>query len=93
MTIPGFTAGFVLHGPSVLRRRTAGIARWTGSAHIQPARRTQLLSIRRVRSTCQGGTFWGPGPTTSTWGCMRADGTGIVCGGQTQSEKSSCDTF
>jgi hypothetical protein len=41
-----------------------------------------------------GGTSWtrgGKGGATS--GCMNADGSGVVCGGQTPKQKNSCDTF
>ena len=46
----------------------------------------------QVQGKCggDGDVYWQGGPT---YGCMKADGSGIVCGGTTPQQKNTCDTF
>jgi len=49
----------------------------------------------RVQGRCSGDgdVYWTEGKTGSTYGCLRADGSGIVCGGVTAQQKQTCSTF
>ena len=40
-----------------------------------------------------GGLNFTQSATSQTWGCLAADGHGIVCGGETAEQKKTCDTF
>lgn len=46
-------------------------------------------------SKCEkgGGLNFTQGGASKTWGCLAADGHGIVCGGETAEQKKTCDTF
>jgi len=39
------------------------------------------------------GVFWPEGGTSSTFGCMKPDGSGMVCSGVSPRDKKTCDTF
>jgi hypothetical protein len=41
----------------------------------------------------KGGAGWDRQSGTKTYGCINKDGSGIVCGGTTEEEKKTCDTF
>jgi len=49
----------------------------------------------QVKAECsgEGDVYWVPGKTGHTYGCMHADGSGIVCGGVTNKQKKTCSTF
>ena len=49
----------------------------------------------KLIKTCKagGGVSWPKGGTSSTSGCMNADGSGVVCGGKDAQYKNNCDTF
>jgi hypothetical protein len=49
----------------------------------------------QVQADCggDGDVYWIPGKTGHTYGCMHGDGSGIVCGGVTASQKKTCSTF
>jgi len=49
----------------------------------------------KVQGKCSGDgdTFWTQGKSGQTYGCMHADGSGIVCGGGKSDQKKTCDTF
>jgi len=49
----------------------------------------------RVQGKCSGDgdVFWVQGKSGHTYGCMHADGSGIVCSGVTAAQKKTCDTF
>lgn len=49
----------------------------------------------KVQGKCdgEGDVFWTQGKTGHTYGCMHADGSGIVCSGVTAAQKKTCDTF
>jgi hypothetical protein len=62
--------------------------------------RAEEVSIKgnshdRVQGRCSGDgdVYWTEGKTGSTYGCLRADGSGIVCGGVTPQQKQTCSTF
>jgi len=96
MNMPGFTAEATFHKRSECYDQKAGdVVASRNGAGILPALRTTSHSHRSVRFRCaqNRGVYWSEGPTTSTYGCMYPDGSGIVCGGQTSEEKGSCDTF
>lgn len=40
-----------------------------------------------------GGTNWPQTADNPTYGCVDKDGHGLVCGGGTAEQKSTCDTF
>ena len=46
----------------------------------------------QVAGHCNG-TTWPKTGANSTYGCMNEDGSGIVCGGVSASDKKTCDTF
>lgn len=52
-------------------------------------------STTQVKSRCggSGGVYFPKTGRNSTYGCMNDDGSGIVCGGKTQKDKKTCDTF
>jgi hypothetical protein len=94
MNMPGFTAEAALrttHGRSYLVQKGVGTS--NNRAVVLPAMKTDPFSPSTIRSFCSemGGLYWGPGATTTTWGCVYNDGdSGIVCGGN---EPDSCDTW
>ena len=96
MNMPGFTAETAVRnrGERYQRQQENAVASENG-ARIVPARRIGPVQHGDLRYFCgKNGVYWSQGPTTSTYGCYRRDGSGgIVCGGQTQEEKGSCDTF
>jgi hypothetical protein len=49
----------------------------------------------KVQGKCsgEGDVFWVQGKTGHTYGCMHADGSGIVCSGVSPEQKKTCDTF
>ena len=49
----------------------------------------------QVQGKCSGDgdVYWTEGKTGSTYGCLYADGSGIVCSGVTASQKKTCSTF
>jgi hypothetical protein len=62
--------------------------------------RAEEVSIKgnshtRVQGKCSddGDVYWTEGKTGSTYGCLHADGSGIVCGGVTAQQKQTCSTF
>jgi hypothetical protein len=95
MRMPGFTAEAACRKRSGCYHQKAGGAGGSrNGARILPAVRTKLYGPKAVKGLCaNGGAFWPQGGTTSTYGCMRADGSGIVCGGVTAEQQNSCDTF
>jgi hypothetical protein len=58
------------------------------------AKDVPLQSQSKVKRSCQneGDVSWVKG-TGHTYGCMHADGSGIVCSGVTNAQKNSCSTF
>ena len=40
-----------------------------------------------------GGVYFPKTGPHSTYGCINDDGSGIVCGGKTEKDKKTCDTF
>ncbi len=40
-----------------------------------------------------GDVYWVQGENGHTYGCMHGNGSGIVCGGVTKTQKASCSTF
>ena len=62
--------------------------------------RAEEVSIKgnshdRVQGKCSGDgdVYWTEGKTGSTYGCLHADGSGIVCSGVTAQQKKTCSTF
>ncbi len=55
------------------------------------AERVKLQTQKQVKAGC-GGVYFPPSGA-GVYGCMNNDGSGIVCGGVTQAQKNSCDTF
>ncbi len=49
----------------------------------------------QVKASCSGDgdVYWIPGKSGHTYGCMHADGSGIVCSGVTPKQKKTCSTF
>jgi hypothetical protein len=61
---------------------------------------TEEVSIKghnkdQVQGKCDGDgdVYWTQGKTGHTYGCMHADGSGIVCSGVTAAQKKTCSTF
>jgi hypothetical protein len=46
----------------------------------------------QVQGKCEGGTYFGPSDK-GTYGCLGADGSGIVCGGKGDNYANTCDTW
>lgn len=55
---------------------------------------TKGNSPDRVQGKCgeSGGTY-SPPNKNGVYGCLNPDGSGIVCGGVTKTQKKTCDTF
>jgi hypothetical protein len=60
----------------------------------------EVVSIKdhnkdKVQGKCSGDgdVYWVEGKSGHTYGCMHADGSGIVCGGVSKEQKKTCDTF
>lgn len=55
------------------------------------------VEANRAEGACgaRGGVMFpkNEGDPDSTYGCMDDNGHGIVCGGKTQTDKKTCDTF
>lgn len=49
-------------------------------------------SQSQVKKSCSG-VYWPGSGKGNTYGCLNDDGSGIVCGGMTKAQQSSCDTF
>lgn len=49
----------------------------------------------QVQGKCSGDgdVYWTEGAKGSTYGCLHADGSGIVCSGVTAEQKKTCSTF
>ena len=49
----------------------------------------------QVQGKCSGDgdVYWTEGKEGSTYGCLHADGSGIVCSGVTAQQKKTCSTF
>ncbi len=49
----------------------------------------------KVQGKCgeEGDIYWANAGTGHTYGCVHPDGSGIVCGGASQAQKKTCDTF
>ncbi len=66
-------------------------------AHSAMAERISIKGHNQdqVQGKCSGDgdVFWIPGKSGKTYGCLHADGSGIVCGGVTADDKKTCDTF
>lgn len=52
-------------------------------------------AAKNAMSSCAGtgGVTFPKNGANSTFGCISADGSGIVCGGVKASDKKTCDTF
>jgi hypothetical protein len=46
-----------------------------------------------VKKACRGGVFWPADGTSHTYGCLNADGSGIVRSGVTADQKKTCATW
>lgn len=59
------------------------------------AKRIPAQSTGKVKSDCaaSGGVNFPKKGANGTYGCMNSDGSGIVCGGVTKTQKKTCDTF
>jgi hypothetical protein len=44
----------------------------------------------QVAKKCGGGVFFPPGGKGGAYGCLNADGSGIICGGVTPAQKKNC---
>jgi hypothetical protein len=65
------------------------------SADLGRGKQIPLRSQEEIKNSCKdsgGITFPKTGPT-SRYGCINKDGSGIVCGGATENERKTCDTF
>lgn len=60
-------------------------------AHAAPPLPSGSPSPTKIEGYCgqNGGTYWPPGPESSTYGCILPDGSVVVCGGSL----SGCDTI
>lgn len=64
-------------------------------ADLAMANQIPLKSQEEIKQSCTdlgGVTFPKTGPT-SRYGCINKDGSGIVCGGVTERDRKTCDTF
>src|ERR1700743_1007179 len=85
-----------VHGiPSSSLLTAAAILLFISSHPKATAERISLQSQSSVKSGCSGSgdAYWPKGGSTSTYGCMKADGSGIVCGGKGKTYANSCDTW
>ncbi|RPH93784.1 MAG: hypothetical protein EHM68_15165 [Lysobacterales bacterium] len=59
--------------------------------HAAPPLPSGTSSPTKIEGYCgeNGGTYWPPGPESSTYGCILPDGSVVVCGGSL----SGCDTI
>lgn len=81
--------GFIACGVVVI-----GALAWGGNADAKRVGANSQEATKASSSCARGGglTFTQSG-TSKTYGCLAADGHGIVCGGETQEQKKTCDIF
>lgn len=94
--LPGFTAALSLdQGGTHYGQRVVEVTPSLDGGGVVPALRISRLHHWQVQQSCMraGGSYWSEGRTTATYGCIRPDGSGVVCGGLTQDQANSCDTF
>ena len=72
-----------------------GIGAVAGSALASETLQVGSAAAKNEMSECKahGGTTFPKKGANGTFGCMRGDGSGIVCGGVTSKQKKTCDTF
>ena len=95
MNMPGFTAEATLHRRNKWYCQKAGDVD-ASSKGILPAQRIPITRHSNARAYCRqiGGIYWSEGPNTATYGCVSDDGEhGIVCGGVTGKDMSTCDRW
>lgn len=66
-----------------------------GSALASETVQVGSAAAKNEMSECKGngGTTFPKKGASGTFGCIRGDGSGIVCGGVTAKQKKTCDTF
>lgn len=71
-----------------------GVLAWTGEAGAERVKSDSAAASKATNKCARGGglTFT-QSPTSKTYGCLAADGHGIVCGGETEEQKKTCDIF
>lgn len=91
--MPGFTAIEALDSRDTQGPPVRGLHAPRAHDAIVPALPRQHHA--KVRQDCldAGGLYWSEGKTGFTYGCIRPDGHGIVCGGRTKAQENSCDVF
>ncbi len=94
MNIPGFTAETTLYKRGHDYRQEGSVVACTIGA-VLPALPIAFYSPNRLRGFCANrlGLFWPPGKESNTYGCLLPDGHGVVCGGDTTDQQTSCDRF
>jgi hypothetical protein len=96
VTHPNDPTGLALIGGSLNVRQPLAIVLALGTivffADTASAKRISLKDGQNVINHCSG-TTWVPGSTGHTSGCIMSDGSGVVCGGVTSEQQSTCDTF
>jgi len=77
--------------PVVYSLFTLSLVFATQVAQAAPPLPSGSPSPTKIEGYCgeNGGTYWPPGPESSTYGCILPDGSVIVCGGSL----SGCDTI
>lgn len=82
---------------TVLRTFALGLVASVLLGHIASAEEVSIKGHNhdQVQGKCSGDgdVYWTEGKTGSTYGCLHADGSGIVCGGVTAQQKNTCSTF
>ena len=69
---------------------TAGLVAGPVQAEQIPAEKPDRVEGRCYES---GGLYFPKTGPNSTYGCIKKDGSGIVCGGKSAKHKRTCDTF
>ena len=71
-----------------------GMLGWSGVVDAKSVGANSKEATAALGKCSQGGGLnFTQGQTSQTWGCLAADGHGVVCGGETAEQKKTCDIF
>jgi hypothetical protein len=63
------------------------------AAFDAPAPAAPLQKPDQIRGSCSGDDGYFPPDSSGAYGCLKKDGSGIVCGGSSDENKKTCETW
>jgi hypothetical protein len=63
------------------------------AAFVTPAAAAPLQKPDQIRGSCSGDDAYFPPDSSGAYGCLKKDGSGIVCGGWSDENKKTCETW